>query len=277
MIEYLLNGASDAVIAVDDRGLLYGDGLFETVAVRAGRPRFFDYHLERLRHGCERLGIAMPDDALVRAETAQLIDSRHDATLRITLTRGSGSRGYAPPDNAETSRLLVIGESRPRQALAYERGIRLRTCATPISVNPATAGLKTLNRLDQVLARAEWSDPDIHEGLMCANRDQVICGTMSNLFYANPEGLFTPDLAHCGIRGVMRRVVLEQALGLGFDCAETVVTLADLHAADEIFMTNSQFGIWPVRRLEDRRLTPGPVTRTLMDALARAGVEECSL
>ena len=273
----LVNGVRSASISVDDRGLLYGDGLFETVAVRGGSPRFFDYHLERLATGCDRLGIAMPDSKLLREEVAQLIDKQNDATLRITLTRGSGPRGYAPPENARTSRVLIIYESRPRLASAYTDGIRLRSCSTTISVNPVTAGLKTLNRLEQVLARREWTDPDIDEGLMCTNRDRVICGTMSNLFYVSTEGLYTPDLSRCGIRGVMRRVVIEQALALGFDCAETVTTLPELHTADEIFMTNSQFGIWPVRRLDDWQYKPGPVTRTLMASLTRAGVEECRL
>lgn len=162
-------------------------------------------------------------------------------------------------------------------AAAYTDGVRVRVCTTPISVNPAVAGLKTLNRLDQVLARSEWVDPEVAEGLMRTHAGEVICGTMSNLFYVVGGGLLTPDLARCGIRGVMRRVVIEQARDIGYDCAEVRTDLRQLHAADEVFMTNSQFGLWPVRQLDDTHFGTGPgsVTRALMAALGRAGVVEC--
>lgn len=274
MTKVLLNGEPAATIAIGDRGLLYGDGLFETVAIRDGGPRLFDYHLDRMHDGCARLGLPMPDRALLNDEILFLVGDRQTATLRITLTRGVGPRGYAPPPNVQASRILSLAEANAYPTDMYSQGVRVRTCTTPISINHAIAGLKTLNRLDQVLARAEWQDPHIAEGLMSNDRGQVICGTMSNVFFVEDNRLFTPQLSASGVAGVMRRLLIERSAEAGFRCSETVATQKRLLNADEVFLTNSQFGIWPVRRVDAQEFRVGPVTRAVMTTLALAGIAE---
>ncbi len=274
MTNVLIDGQPGDCLPVDDRGLAYADGLFETIAIRQGRPRLLEYHLQRLATGCERLGFG-PAPASLPAEVTALGAGHERAVVKLILTRGAGPRGYRPPPRARLTRILQVHPLQPRSASHWHDGVQLIYCRTPCAQSPATAGLKTLGRLEQVLASAEWKDPEIGEGLM-GNADGWIGGTFSNLFLVRGDELLTPRLDRGGVAGVMRRLVLEQAAGLGWPCRELRVRTADLESADELFLSNSQFGIWPVRALPGRSLRPGPRTRTLMRALAAQGIEECA-
>ena len=196
-------------------------------------------------------------------------------TVKIMLTRGSGPRGYAPPVSQTPTRIVGCQSAEPAPNEHYAKGVIVRHCRTTISEQPRTAGLKTLNRLEQVLARAEWSEAQISEGLMSTLDGRVICGTMSNVFVVTDGKLLMPELATCGVEGVMKHVVLEAAEALGVESQATRLTGAEISAADEVFVTNSLIGLWPVRELEDRRWQPGPVTLGLMRTLVEWGVEEC--
>ncbi len=258
-----------------DRGLAYGDGVFETVAIRSGRPRLLEYHLERLELGCERLGFAAPVRDCLSAELCELAGTFQHAVGKIIVTRGVGPRGYRPPECPEPTRIVGVEATVPKSGAAVWKGVRLRSCDTRLASNPLLAGIKTLNRLEQVLARAEWSDPDIAEGLMCNTSGHVICGTMSNVFAVIGKCLVTPELNECGVRGVMRRFVLETARELGIETVQTVLSVESLRQAGELFLSNSQFGIWPVTEWEGQNFAPGTLTRRLMAALAERGIEEC--
>ncbi len=272
----LINGAVGDQISVTDRGFTYGDGLFETIAVRDGQLRFFNYHLERLFSSAEQLAITPPDRELLSDEARGLTSACEYGTLKIILTRGAGRRGYAPPEDTNPTRLLSLSPGvRPQQHL-YENGIVVRHCATPIGYSPVTAGLKTLGRLEQVLARAEWQDASITEGLMSTADGFVVCGTMSNLFLVRDGTLMLPSLKNCGINGVMRRVVLDSATRIDLPWCIDAIPRDAVNDADELFVTNSLIGIWPIRRIDDKTYPIGPVTRTLMKELVVAGVSECA-
>lgn len=276
MINCLINGVVGDQVSVADRGFMYGDGLFETIAVRDGQLRFFNYHLERLFSGAEQLAIKPPDRELLSDEAMSLTSECEYGTLKIILTRGAGRRGYAPPEDIKPMRLLSLSPGvRPQQHL-YANGIDVRHCVTSIGCSPATAGLKTLGRLEQVLARAEWQNASIKEGLMSTADGFVVCGTMSNLFLVHDGTLMMPSLENCGINGVMRRVVLDSAKRIGLPwCIEEIPRDA-VNDADELFVTNSLIGIWPIRRIDAKTYPIGPVTRTLMRELVIAGVSECA-
>ncbi|HJP03810.1 MAG: aminodeoxychorismate lyase [Chromatiales bacterium] len=274
MTAWLVNGNRADTVAVDDRGLAYGDGLFETIAVRGGQPRFPDAHLERLAKGCARLGIPYPGDELLAKEIRLLGNCEH-GTLKILLTRGGGPRGYAPPQVRMATRIIGLSESKPGGTAVD--AVRIRYCETPIAVNRALAGIKTLNRLEQVVARAEWSDPGIKEGLMLNDRGDVVCGTMTNLFLVSGGGLLTPDLGECGIRGVMRDRVMRLAEQNNISVAEVRVSKADINEADDLFLTNSLIGAWPVAELNGQQYERSAVTSRLMQLLAESGVMECAV
>lgn len=255
-----------------DRGLQYGDGLFETMAVRDGRIPWLAYHLRRLRTGCRRLRFAPPRAAGLRREIAAQAAGQSRAIIKLIVTRGAGGRGYRPEPGAR-GHPIVMRHPWPAHAERRAReGIWLRVCRTRLASNSALAGLKHLNRLEQVLARTEWRDEDCYqEGLMLDQQDRVIEGTMTNLFIVRGGELLTPELTGSGVAGVMREIILEEAAQKAIPCQVTALSLADVAQADEILVCNSVVGIWPVKRLDKKRYPLGPVARQLADAVeARA-------
>lgn len=270
----LVNGEPRDTVSVNDRGLQYGDGLFETIAVHAGRPLLLDRHLARLRRGAERLAIALPSTDLLTGEAANLCAEAQRAVLKIIVTRGCGGRGYACDAQAQPTRILKLSAWPERPAECARDGVAVRLCRTRLARNPRLAGIKHLNRLEQVLARAEWRD-EYAEGLMSDDSGALIEGTMSNVFLVMDGVLATPALADCGVEGVMRAVVLDAAEALGIAARVGRVAMEDFGNAQEVFLTNSLIGIWPVRGLDRSaigqdglELPVGPVTRRLQEAIA---------
>jgi 4-amino-4-deoxychorismate lyase len=261
----MINGEMTELLQATDRGLHYGDGLFETVAIINGRPCLWPQHMERLQRGCAVLKLPVPDLEQLYAEALSLCGNDGRAVLKLVITRGSGGRGYRPPQEVTAQRLLFRYPWPDYPDLSD--GIQLRLCQTPLACNPALAGIKHLNRLEQVLARAEWDDPAIHEGLMCDLDGQVKEGTMSNLFWVDDGRLFTPDLSRCGVAGVMRAQVMALARDLGIRVSIAETDPEALRQADEIFMTNSLIGIWPVARFASRDFAAGELTLGLQSVL----------
>ncbi len=267
----LVNGAPADTIAVADRGLQYGDGLFETFAVVDGAPELWARHWARLARGCERLRLPTPVQAQVRAEADALCAGVARGVLKLVWTRGVGGRGYRPPEPCRPTRIVSLHPWPDYPAAWFEHGIAVRWCEHPVSLNPRLAGLKHLNRLDQVLARAEWDDPGIAEGLMCNPAGHVIEATAGNVFAVRGGRLLTPALVGAGVAGVMRALVLKCAAGLGIHAREAVLERAALESADELLLSNSLSGVLPVRALGERRYaTPRPLTRALAAAVAVA-------
>ncbi len=273
---WLINGTPADTVHASDRGLHFGDGLFETMALTEGRVRFLDYHLDRLAEGCERLAIAAPDNGLLQDEIDQICRGHERAVVKLIVTRGRGGRGYAMTDDAGATRILSIHPWPDVPPGYYRDGVSVRLCDTPVSSNRSLAGLKHLNRLEHVLARLEWTDETVVEGLMLDDRGCVVEGTCTNVFLVTGPELATPALSLGGVSGVMRRVVLDSARKIGKTVVERDVFRDELEQLEELFLTNSIIGIWPVTRLEHRRLVIGPTTRMLMLELAANGVLECA-
>lgn len=269
---WLIDGRRATRVPVDDRALQYGDGLFETLAVADGRVRLLPLHLARLTEGCRRLRLAVPSVDLLSGELDRLARGQARAVIKLVITRGSGQRGYAPPSPAQPRRMLgrFAWPVWPRSH--YTRGVAVRICQTRLGLNPGLAGIKHLNRLEQVMARAEWRGGRWQEGLMLDIDGRVVCGTMSNVFAVRDGCLETPTVTRCGVAGVMRSLLRREAARLGLHCEERDLDLDTLAAADELFLTNALIGLWPIRRLGTLELRRGPVTRSLQAALAAQGV-----
>jgi 4-amino-4-deoxychorismate lyase len=261
-------GQAAAGLDVLDRGLHYGDGLFETIACRAGKPRFLSLHLERLAGGCERLSIRYQDFAGLAAQIRELAATAPSGIIKLILTRGAATaRGYGPRGD-EQARVVLLQYPWPAEdAVSWEQGVVVRTAQGRLGENPALAGMKHLNRLEQVLIRGEWRDPAIHEALVFSSSGRLISGTMSNVFLVMEGRIVTPALTHAGVCGVMRRVVMREAQAAGLSVTEAVLDAAAPATAAEIFLTNARIGIWPVRCLDGRERVVGPVTRQLQQRL----------
>jgi 4-amino-4-deoxychorismate lyase len=274
MLACLVNGIDTAVVSSQDRGLHYGDGLFETIAVAGGVPLLWERHLARLAGGAIRLGMPPPPADSLHREAQRLCAGQRRAVLKVILTRGVGGRGYAAARDAQPTRVLSLfpWPDYPREH--WERGVAVRVCGTRLGRNCALAGIKHLNRLEQVLARSELGDP-YAEGLMLDEDDRVIEGTMSNLFAVIDGQLTTPDLGNCGVAGIMRGLIIECARDILGACRIQPLTRSELFRASEVFLSNSLIGIWPVRRIDEavgpghrRHYPPGPVARQLQQRIA---------
>ena len=264
-----VNGSAAQDVSVLDRGLHYGDGLFETIACLGGRPRFLPLHLQRLAAGCARLGLALPDVARLRREVLELAAGSPRAIVKVLLTRGAAlSRGYALTGQEQPTRITLRYPWPPEDPAGSEAGVRVRIATVRLGENPLLAGLKHCNRLEQILARREWTDPAIADSLMFSSSGALISGTMSNVFLVLDAKLVTPRVDRCGVAGVMREAVLAAAAAAGMPTAERVLDAQDLSRASEVFLTNALTGIRPVRELAGAPLAPGPLTRRLQQRLA---------
>jgi 4-amino-4-deoxychorismate lyase len=255
----LVNGVPAVEVSAFDRGLSYGDGLFETIRFVGGHAPLWSRHMQRLSLGCRRLGLPSSEPALLLAEAQAITAGLAHAVVRITVTRGLGERGYAPPPSPQSTRVVAAFDAPSMKGASYVDGLRLRWCDTALAVQPLLAGMKHLNRLEQVLARAEWSDPAIGEGLLCDTEGQLISGTMTNVFAVIDDVLTTPLLDASGVAGVARAEILAAR-------PATLVrrmTRHDLARASEVFLSSSVRGILPVQAVGDTVYVPGPVTRAL--------------
>lgn len=263
----LVNGIATAAVSALDRGFTYGDGLFESIRFVGVQAPLWSRHMQRLGAGCTRLGLPAPDPATLWREALAVSGGRPQSVVRITWTRGVGARGYAPSAAAPPTRVVAAFAPPRMVAATYVEGVRMRVCSLRLAEQPALAGMKHLNRLEQVLARAEWDDPDIAEGVLCAADGRVISATMANLFAVVDGQLLTPALDRCGIAGVGRAEVLAA-------CPEARVAtlpLDALHAASEVFLSSSVRGIVPVRCIGPWQYVPGAVTRRLQQHWCRLG------
>jgi 4-amino-4-deoxychorismate lyase len=278
MTEWFLDGRPGATVSADDRAVQYGDGLFETIAIRDGAPRLWDYHVERLQTGAARLGLQVPAKPALRAAVHTALDTaqagHNRCVAKIILSAGRGPRGYRRTGDASPTLLTGVAEARRLPESSYRDGVTLRLCNTRLALQPQLAGMKTLNRLEQVLARSEWSDDSVFEGLTLDTDGRVICGTMSNVFLITGQALATPAITRCGVSGVMRRHVLELLDRAKIECQVRDVEVGELWAADDVFISNSQFGILPARCCGNHAWQTGETFRRVEALLRESGVAE---
>ncbi len=263
-----------------DRAAAYGDGVFETIAIRDGRPRFWEAHVERLHTGCSRLKIPCPDPGeLARMLDVALQEWGTDpvfATARLVVAAADSPRGYRRAvTNAAKYTWEIFAAARLPQD-RYTEGVATRQCQLQLAVQPALAGVKSLNRLEQVLARSEWDDPKIFEGLLSDVEGRLICGTMSNVFVVLNSSVVTPALTRCGVAGVMRAQVLGMLRAANIPCEVRDIETSELSKARECFLANSQFGVLPVRRCDDIEWEIGSFCRETQALAVANGIPECS-
>ena len=243
-----------------NRGLAYGDGVFETMRVHRGALPFWPQHLARLREGAGRLGIAVPDVDFIEARIADMVSAVDAGVLKLLLTRGEGGRGYAPPVDAVPTWMLSL-QPLPEVLAA----LRVHPCETRLSMQAALAGIKHCNRLEQVLGRAEAVRAGCDEGLMQDMAGNPVCATSGNLLVLHDGRWRTPSVAACGVAGVLRGWLLAQDL-----VEVAAVPPEGLADADALALCNAVRGILPVRALGAREWSPHQATDELQARLAMA-------
>lgn len=258
-----------------DRGLEFGDGLFETLLVHGSEPLFPRLHLQRLQRGLDTLGFPSlgnsVESQVLRAIAASGEDTPSEgaatsaawSALRVTVTRGAGPRGYAPPDHANP-RILIQITPLQRDCAQMAAAVRVGVAPIALPTQPALTGLKHLNRLEHVLAAQQARERGLDDLLMLDQAGHVVCAVAGNVFIVRDGVLVTPPLVDCGVAGTRRRLVIERwAPACGLSAVESTLTLQDVLAADEVFFTNSLNTVRPVAQLDDRLLGSSVVADAL--------------
>jgi 4-amino-4-deoxychorismate lyase len=243
----LVNGTSQQYLSLNNRALAYGDGVFETIYLNEGKPVFLKEHLLRLQKTCTALEINC-DFIKLNSEIQSLaIEFEKFGILKIVISRGEGGRGYRPDKNLEATRILTLHSLPDFSGFDSNEGVAVFICQQRLSRQKSLAGIKHLNRLEQVMAAKEWPNDSFFEGLMLDVNDKVIEGTRTNLFFSTDGILQTPALTYAGINGVLRQYLLEKSEAK--ICMEENITLDRLLLADELFLCNSVIGVWPIKEI----------------------------
>lgn len=274
---YLINGSFEQTISALDRGLAYGDGVFRTMQIRDGQPVNWPLHYQKLVADCAVIGIVCPSAELLMLDLQHLFklsecSNQKMEVAKIIVTRGEGARGYAPPAVTVPTR-VIIKSAMPHYAVGnYEQGVSLHVCETRLGTQPKLAGIKHLNRLENILARMEWRDESLFDGLMLDQQDNVIECTSSNIFVRYGDQLVTPSLHQCGVAGITRQRILwlENALSLTQQIKKMQIkalTLAQLLQADEVVICNSLYGVFQVNTINDKSWVQQKLASTLRNLL----------
>ena len=265
MIDCLVDGELLEQVSAADRGLHYGDGLFETIAVIDGQPRFWQGHMDRLAAGCERLDMPVIPQSVLLREVQTVTAGRSPCTVKIILTRGASGIGFRPKPVEQPTRVVSSFPWPDVEGNPELTGVEARICKLRLGIQPELAGMNHLNRLEQVRARAEWNDPRIHEGILLDREDHVISAIRSNIFLVFGDLILTPRLDRCGIRGVMRAAILA---AFREQCEQRRVTIDMLPEADEVFICNALHGVYPVTRIDHWEYGIGTITRDVQEWLS---------
>lgn len=263
----LVNGVLSNSINANDRGLLYGDGVFRSMRLSQGRILHWPRHYQKLQEDCAALLLDCPGINLLAAELEQLVTGREEGVVKIIITRGTGERGYSPASCQATSRILSLLPFPDFPSDFKTRGVRVHLCNLHLAHQRRLAGIKHLNRLENVLASAEWDGEKFAEGILLDVEGNVIEGTRSNLFIVSKGALVTPDLSRCGVAGIQRERVMEWAMSNGLPSRVGHIELPDLNAADEVFLVNSIIGLWPVYEMAGQVWKYSPIAEQIRKAL----------
>ena len=271
-INYLINGSFDHIISPFDRGFAYGDGVFRTMKMVDGLPESWPQHYQKLVADCAAINIVCPSAELLMSDLQQLFSSvnmseNQLAVAKIIITRGEGNRGYTPPAITAPMRVVTKSDMPTYSEQRYSEGVNLTVCETRLAPQPKLAGIKSLNRLENVLARMEWQEPTIADGILLDNEGNVIECTAANIFARFGTTLITPSLTQCGIAGITRQRIIELAPTLSLKTSIKAIDLPTLLAADEVIICNSLYGAWQVKSVQEKTLKTAALADNIRAAL----------
>ncbi len=272
----LINGKFSNSVSVLDRGLSYGDGLFETMSwcylkeKRMVAVEFWIRHIKRLKKSCSLAKINFPSANILNKYRKIILKKCLDkgmleGVLKIMITRGVGGRGYKFDKNMNPTIIFLTFPKKNINKRIINEGVNLRFCKSPISTNSQLAGLKHLNRMDSVMARSEWEKDDFFDGVMLDDSENIVDGTMTNLFFIRNKILYTPLLRNSGINGIMRQVIIDKAKLFFDQVYEIEIKKNSISTFDEMFITNSLIKILPVRKLSSVKFKTSDYTKSLID------------
>lgn len=251
--QYLINGQAYSGLSIQDRGLSYGDGVFRTLLVKESVPCHWNLQYQKLAEDCQALNISCPNEDVLHQDIQTLFSGKLDGVAKIIVTRGESARGYGYPDDIRANRIVIKSQTPTYPAINQTSGVNLHLCQLRLGLQPKLAGVKHLNRLENVLARAEWSDLKTADGLLLDTHGNVIECTMSNVFARFGKDLLTPSLDECGVAGTARALIIKNAAQFNLTVKVESMSLDKLMQADEIIICNSLLGAWQVVKLNGQQ------------------------
>jgi 4-amino-4-deoxychorismate lyase len=264
---YLINGSFDATISPFDRGFAYGDGVFRTLVMREGVPESWPQHYQKLVADCAVINIVCPSAELLMSDLQQLFLIDDVAVAKIIITRGEGNRGYTPPPITAPMRVVTKSTMPEYPETRFVDGVNLTVCETRLAAQPLLAGIKSLNRLENVLARMEWHNPDIADGIFLDVNGNVIECTAANIFARFGDTLITPSLTQCGVAGITRQRIIDLAHTIPLKTSIEAFSLEKLFTADEIIICSSLYGAWQVKSIQEKPIKKGALAANIRAAL----------
>jgi len=269
---YLINGSFDQTISPFDRGFAYGDGVFRTLVMRDGLPENWPQHYQKLVADCAAINIVCPSAELLMSDLQQLFlpDGLPEDQLvvaKIVVTRGEGNRGYTPPPITAPMRVVTKSPMPQYPDERFVKGVHLHVCEIRLALQTKLAGVKHLNRLENVLARMEWNNPSIADGLMLDSEGNVIECTAANIFARFGDTLMTPSLHQCGVAGITRQHIIDIAHTIPLKITIETFDLKKLFAADEVIICNSLYGAWQVKTIQEKTWPKGKLAANIREAL----------
>lgn len=245
-----INGERQEKVAARDRGVQFGDGCFTTARILEGKIVSSQAHLSRLKAGCERLKIRNVDWNSLEAEMQSAAATRATGVLKVIVTRGAGGRGYSTQGCEQPTRMIILSDYPAHYQRLQQSGVTLALSTVRLGKNPLLAGIKHLNRLEQVLIRTELDQTGADEALVLDTDGSLVECCAANLFWRKGEEVFTPDLSQCGVTGIQRQKVIQLLHSCGVHVQEVSLPLQALEEAEEVFITNALMPVLPVKQID---------------------------
>ncbi|MEQ1767302.1 MAG: aminodeoxychorismate lyase [Methylotenera sp.] len=269
---YLINGDFNQVVSPLDRGFAYGDGVFRTMLMQNGLLECWPLHYQKLVADCAAIGIVCPSAELLMSDLQQLISKQEltenlTSVIKIIITRGEGDRGYAAPAITNPTRVVLKTPMRRYSEGNLTNGVNLHICKTRLATQTRLGGIKHLNRLENVMARMEWQDENIFDGVILDQHENAIECTMSNIFARFDRKLITPDLSDCGVAGVTRQRIMGLASTLNLTVEVQALQIKKLLLADEVIICNSLYGAFQVKKIGERKMPQQTLANTIRTLL----------
>jgi len=257
--------SSKPTVSFNDRGLHYGDGLFETLLLHRGEIRYWQQHYERMMSSCKKLLIPCPEQSWLEQQLQDYLKLKQSLIIKIIVTRGNGGRGLSVPDSAQPNIYIF---KYPFNFDKYNQPVKVTISGVTLSKNPILAGIKHLNRLEYVLATVRLQEQKVYDEAVLVDTDGLLIESIvHNLFFIHDDVVYTPGLSNAGVDGVMRQVILKSLKALGKQAKIGCYTLGDLLKADECFLCNSVYGIRPVTLVQHQEFEIGPTTQLLQRSI----------
>ncbi|WP_300175275.1 aminodeoxychorismate lyase [uncultured Aliivibrio sp.] len=265
---YWVNGVESETLPINDRSSQYGDGFFTTMKVDNGKIQLWSLHLERLISSAYCLGIRAPNWQHLENQVYAIAKKVVHGGIKILVSRGTGGRGYSP-EGCENTQVIVSDFDYPAHYEQWqEKGIELGVSTIKLGLSsPALAGMKHLNRLEQILIKKDISKTSYFDAVVLDLNNKVIETSIGNIFWIKGGRIFTPKLSFSGVEGVMKKHILQLAKEFQLELEEVSVELSELENADEVFITNALFEVVPVNMIAHTKFNQYKFTHWFQEKL----------